>query len=122
MVEWFTWTQVLVCVVAGLLCLVLGAVGRTPDDFSMGAALLVEILLLVQVVVALISPGMGNAPSGNPLEFFTYLVSAVVLLPLAGFWGLVERTKWSTLILGVACLAAAVMVYRMYQIWTVQSI
>jgi len=40
--------------------------------------------------------------------------------PLAVLWGLIERNKWSTVVLGVACLAAAVMVYRMHQIWFVQ--
>ena len=32
-----------------------------------------------------------------------------------------ERNRWSTVILGVAALAVGVMVYRMLQIWTVQS-
>lgn len=122
MVEWFAWVQIAVAVAAGLLCLVLGAVGRQPDDYTIGPVLLVEVLLVVQLVVAIIGPAVGNNPSGNPLEFYTYLVSAIILLPLAGFWGLVERTRWSTLILGVASLAAAIMIYRMLQIWTVQSI
>lgn len=121
MIEWFAWVQVIVAIVAGLLCLALGASGHEPDDFSLGAVLLVEILLLAQLVVALVAPAAGNNPSGNPLEFYTYLISAIILLPLAGFWGLVERTKWSTLVLGVAALAVAVMVVRMLQIWTVQS-
>ena len=122
MVEWFAWTQAAVAVLAGVLCLVLGAIGRQPDDFSMGAVLVVEVLLLAQLVVAVIAPAVGNSPSGNPLEFYTYLISAIILLPLAGFWGLVERTRWSTLILGVAALAAAIMIVRMLQIWTVQSL
>ena len=121
MIEWFAWLQVIVAVIAGALCLVLGAVGRKPDDFSMGPVLLAEILLIAQLVVAVTAPAVGNNPSGNPLEFYTYLISAIILLPLAGFWALIERTRWSTLILGVACLAVAVMVFRMLQIWTVQS-
>ena len=120
MVEWFAWVQIVAAVAAGLLCLVLGAAGRKPDDFSLGSVLLVEVLLAAQLVVAVIAPVFGNGPSGNPLEFYTYLVSALILLPLAGFWGLIERTRWSTVILGVGCLAAAVMVYRMLQIWTIQ--
>jgi hypothetical protein len=51
------------------------------------------------------------------LEFYLYLVSAILLLPLAGVWALVERNRWSTVILGVACLAVAIMVYRMNEIW-----
>ena len=45
-----------------------------------------------------------------------------IILPLAGgFWALVERNRWSTVILGGVCLAIAVMVYRMGQIWFVQG-
>ena len=44
----------------------------------------------------------------------------MLLPPAAVFWALIERNRWSTVILGVACLAIAVMVYRMYQIWTLQ--
>lgn len=120
MIEWFTWVQVGVAVLAGLLCVVLGLAGRQPNDFSMGAALLVELLLIAQLVVAIVAPAVGNHPTGSLLEFYTYLISAIVLVPLAGFWALVERNRWSTVVLGVACLAVAVMVYRMLQIWTVQ--
>ncbi|MCU1421260.1 MAG: hypothetical protein JWN36_911 [Microbacteriaceae bacterium] len=120
MIEWFTWAQVIVAVAAGLLCVILGLAGKQPNDYSMGAALLVEVLLVAQLVVAIIAPAVGNHPTGSILEFYTYLVSAIILVPLAGFWALVERNRWSTVVLGVACLAVAVMVYRMLQIWTVQ--
>lgn len=122
MIEWFTWLQVGVAVLVGVGCLVLGLLGRQPDDVSLGSILLVEILLFAQLVISLLAPAFGNAPSGSPLEFYTYLISAIILLPLAGFWGLIERTKWSTVVLGVAALAAAIMLYRMLQIWTVQSV
>lgn len=120
MIEWFTYLQVGVAVIAGLFCIAVGLGGRLPDDFSLGATALVELLLIAQLVVAIVAPAFANLPSGNPLEFYTYLISAILLLPLAGFWGLVERSRWSTVVLGVACLSAAVMLYRMLQIWTVQ--
>ncbi len=120
MVEWFTYLQIAAAVAAGLFCLSVGFAGTVPNDLSLGATLIVEILLLAQLVVAIVAPAFENVPSGNPLEFYTYLISAILLLPLAGFWGLIERNKWSTVILGVACLAAAIMLYRMLQIWTVQ--
>ncbi len=122
MIDWFSWVQVGVAVLAGLFALVAGLAGRKPDDYSLGAVLLVEALLVVQLVVALLAPAFGNSPTGNPLEFYTYLVSAILLLPLAAFWALVERTRWSTVVLGVAALAVAIMVYRMLQIWTVQLV
>ena len=121
MIEWFTIAQVSVAVVAGLLCVVLGLAGRAPNDLILGSAAVVEVLLLAQVVTAIISPLFGNAPTGSGLEFWTYLVSAALLPPLAVLWGLIERNRWSTVIVGVACLAVAVMVYRMNVIWFVQG-
>jgi len=120
MVEWFTWVQVAVALIAGLGAVVLGLVGRAPDDFTLGAAVLVELLLIAQLVVAIVAPAVGNSPTGNLLEFYVYLISAIIIVPLAGFWALIERTRWSTVVLGVGCLAIAVMVYRMHQIWAVQ--
>lgn len=117
MIEWFTYAQVGIAVVAGLICVVLGLLGRPPQDLTMGGALLIEVLLLVQLVVSLAAPAFGNNPTGSLLEFYLYLVSAIVLLPLAGVWALIERNRWSTVILGVACLSIAIMVYRMDAIW-----
>jgi hypothetical protein len=120
MIEWFTWAQFSVAVVAGLVCIVVGLAGRRPADLTMGSALLVELLLIAQIVVAVVAPLAGNAPTGNALEFWMYLITAALIPPLAVIWGLVDRTRWSTVVLGVACLAVAVMVARMHQIWFVQ--
>ncbi|MFB2598014.1 hypothetical protein ACEXQE_09505 [Herbiconiux sp. P17] len=121
MIEWFTIVQVVVALAAGLLCIVLGLAGRKPNDLTMGAAALVELLLIVQLFVAIFSPLVGNEPRGSLLEFYIYLISAVLLPVAGGFWALIERTRWSTVILGAVCLAVAVMVYRMNVIWFVQG-
>ena len=117
MIAAFTIAQVIVASLAGLLCVVLGLAGRRPNDLTLGALVLVEVLLLAQLVVALISPALGNHPLGSVPLFYVYLVSALLIPPLAVFWGLVERTRWSTVVLGVAAFAIAVMVVRMAQIW-----
>jgi predicted membrane channel-forming protein YqfA (hemolysin III family) len=121
MIEWFTWLQLAIAAAAGLLCIAFGLAGRKPTDLTMGATLLVEVLLIVQLVVALVAPAVGNAPTGSILEFYVYLISAILLPLAAGFWALIERSKWSTVVLGVACLSVGVMLYRMLQIWTVQT-
>lgn len=121
MIDWFTWVQLAVAVAAGLMCIVLGLAGRAPNDLTNGALALVEVLLVVQLVVAIAAPAFGNEATGSLLEFYTYLVGALLLPPAAIFWGLLERNRWSTVVLGVAALAVAVMVYRMFQIWTVQQ-
>jgi hypothetical protein len=120
-IGWLTVVIATVAVAAGVLCLVLGLLGRRPNDLTLGATLLVDVLLLVQLVVAIASPAFGNSPTGSLLEFYVYLITAIVLPPLAVLWGLLERqSRWSTVSLAVGCLAVAVMVYRMHQIWFVQ--
>jgi predicted membrane channel-forming protein YqfA (hemolysin III family) len=120
MIEWFTWVQVGVAVLVGLACIILGLIGRVPDDFTFFGTALVELLLVAQIVVALVAPAFGNLPTGSGLEFWVYLVTAVLIPPLAVLWALLDRGRWSTVVLGVACLSVAVMVYRMNQIWFVQ--
>lgn len=120
MILWFTLAQVVLAVAAGLFCVIAGLAGRRPSDLSVGSLALVELLLIVQVVAAIIAPFAGNPPSGSALEFWVYLVSAA-LLPLAAVaWALLERSRWSTVIMGVAALSVAVMAWRMQVIWTVQ--
>ncbi len=121
MIDWFTALQIIVAVLAGLLAIVRGLAGRTPSDLVLGALGIVELLLIVQVVIAIVAPLAGNHPSGSVLEFWVYLVSAALLPIAAGFWALIERSRWSTVILGVAALSVAVMLYRMWQIWEVQG-
>lgn len=120
MILWFTLVQVAVGVIAGLLCMILGLAGRRPSDLSVGSLALLELLLIGQVIVAIVAPLVGNQPTGSALEFWVYLVSAALLPPAAVFWALLERSRWSTVIMGVAALAVAVMVWRMNVIWTVQ--
>jgi len=119
-IEWFTAVTVIAAIIAGLACVIIGLAGRAPADFTNGAIVLVEVLLIVQLVISLLSPAFGNLPTGSGLEFWVYLITAVLIPPLAVLWGLIERNRWSTVVLGVASLAVAVMVYRMYQIWFVQ--
>lgn len=120
MILWFTLAQVGVAVLAGLVGITAGLIGRRPGDVTVGSLALIELLLIAQIVVAIIAPFAGNPPTGSLLEFWTYLVSAA-LVPIAGAaWALLERSRWSTVVMGVAALAVAVMVWRMHQIWTVQ--
>jgi len=120
MILWFTYVQVIAAVAAGLLCVVAGLAGRRPGDVTVGGLALVELLLLAQIVIAIIAPFAGNPPTGSLLEFWVYLVSAALLPPAAVFWALLERSRWSTVIMGIAALAVAVMVWRMQVIWTIQ--
>lgn len=121
MIEWFTFTQIFIALAAGVLCLVLGLAGRRPSDLSMGPIALVTVLLIAQLVTSAIAPGVGNRPTGSLLEFWMYQVAIVLVPLLAMIWALVERGRWSVVVLGVSGLAVSVMLYRMWIIWTVQG-
>lgn len=120
MIFWFTIAQIVIACAAGAFALIAGLVGRRPSDYTVGALALVEALLVVQVIVAIVAPLTGNPPTGDLLEFWVYLVSAALLPIGAVLWALMERSRWSTVILGVAALAIAVMLWRMHAIWTIQ--
>jgi hypothetical protein len=120
MIAWFEYVQIAVALAAGLFCLGLGLAGRKPSDYTLGATAIVCLLLVAQVVIGIVAPLAGNPPTGDLLEFWVYLISALLIPPAAIAWALVDRGRWSTAVLGVACLAIAVMVYRMGQIWFVQ--
>ena len=116
----FTIVQIAIACAVGLMCVILGLAGRKPNDLTVLSVGAVEVLLLAQAVVAIIAPLAGNPPTGNLVEFWAYLISALVIPPLAILWALVERTRWSNVVLGAAAFAIAVMLWRMEQIWSVQ--
>ncbi|WEG07770.1 hypothetical protein PU630_10980 [Microbacterium horticulturae] len=121
MILWFTIVTLVVAVGAGVVGVVLGLSGRRPGDVTVGALALLELLLVAQIVMAIAAPLAGNPPTGSLLEFWVYLVSAALLPPAGVLWALLERSRWSTVIMGIAGLAVAVMVWRMHVIWTVQG-
>jgi len=120
-IEWFTTIAIVVSVIAGLIALVLGGIGRKPDDYSVLATAAVALVLIVQIVIGIVAPFVGNEPTGDIVEWWIYLVTALVLPVGAIVWALVDRSRWATIVMGVASLAVAVMVFRMNQIWFVQG-
>ncbi len=122
MIEWFTTIAIIVCILAGLTALVLGGIGHQPDDYSVLPTAAVALVLIVQIVIGIVAPFVGNEPTGDLVEWWIYLVVALVLPVAAIVWALIDRTRWATVVMGVASLAVAVMVFRMNQIWFVQGV
>jgi hypothetical protein len=120
MIEWFAWAQVALALIVAVLSLINFARKLGPNDVTLGGTLLVALLLVVQIVVSIVAPFVGNEPTGDLLEFWLYLITALILPIGAAFWALTDRTRWSNLILAIAAFSVAVMVYRMLFIWTVQ--
>lgn len=82
--------------------------------FAAGAVLALQ---LVQVVVAVVLTARGDAAGVDGVTFWGYLVTSLVLLPVAGAWAFAERTRWSSVVLLVAAATVAFLQLRLVQIW-----
>ncbi|MGR4009344.1 hypothetical protein [Leucobacter sp. 1207-22] len=119
MILWFTVVTIAVSLIAAVVCALYAAKKSGPNDYTLGAMLLVAVLLLVQIVISIVAPMTGNHALGDPLEFWMYLIVAFIMPIGAGFWALIDRTRWANLVLAVIGLAVAVMTYRMWVIWAI---
>lgn len=117
MIEWFAWSQVALAGVVGVGACAFAVFKQPPNDYTLGGTLLVGIALLAQVVVSIVAPFVGNSPAGDGLEYWMYLITALLMVPAAMIWSLIERVAVSNVVLGVVGFSIAVMVVRMHHIW-----
>ena len=115
------WSPLAVAVVALSLVLAGWAAWRTVRDRpvilrQLIFAGVIEALLVVQVVVAAVRSATGDAPADVP-TFWGYLITALLLLPIAAAWAFAERTRWSSVVLLVATLTGAFLQLRLVQVW-----
>ncbi len=89
---------------------------KLPDTPLLVGLGVVELLLLAQLVLGVVLLIGGGRP-GSLATYLAYLIGCLVVLPLGTFWALAERTRSSTAILGIACLAIPVMVLRLNEVW-----
>jgi hypothetical protein len=118
MFEWAYQLQVIFAAVVGLFAIFLGLIRRPPSWWSVGSVAVIEGFLLVQLAVSIALVATGNQAKGDTVEFFGYIITALIVPPAAIAWAVLERTRWSTLVLGVAGLTVAIMLVRMWQIWS----
>lgn len=118
MIDWLYSAQLIVSTAAGLFTMGLGFAKRKPSFLSLGALALVQLGLLIQLIASIVLVAVGKRAELDTVEFFAYLIVALMIPFAAAFWALIERTRWSTLVLAVGALTVAVMLVRMNQIWT----
>lgn len=113
----YFWITLVVGLLSSILCI--GAAVRKlgPNDVTILSVAAVELCLIVYTVGTIVALVGGSSPRGDVLEFWGYMVTAIVLPIGAVYWSLIERTRWSNLVLGAVGLTVIVMVARMNQIW-----
>lgn len=80
------------------------------------ASAVVEAVLAIQAVVAVVMAATHGAPS-DAATFWGYLVTTLIILPVAAAWSFAERTRWSSVVLLVAALTVAFLQLRLVQVW-----
>ncbi|NDL58102.1 hypothetical protein [Phytoactinopolyspora mesophila] len=96
--------------------LVAAVINRNPRELFVIGAAVVELLLLIQAVVAIIIMIMGNGPDETAL-FISYLVFVLLLMPIGLFWALAEKSRWGTAVLVFVALVVAALMVRLQDIW-----
>ena len=76
----------------------------------------VEGVLLVQAVVLAVVQVTGDQDVDGVL-LWGYVVTQLVVLPVAAAWAFAERTRWSSVVLVVAALTVAFLELRLMQVW-----
>jgi hypothetical protein len=103
-------------VVAGFSGL-MALLDRPPGLLQLLGLALVEAVLLVQAVVAMGRVFTGDRPDALA-TFVGYLLTAVLIPPLAALLGMAERTRWGSVIIAVAFLVVPMLVVRLQQVWS----
>jgi hypothetical protein len=118
MLEWWYQTQLWFGVVAGLLLVVMGLIGRKPSGFSLALIAGSEFGLLMQLIASITLVILGERAKLDTWEFFGYLIVALMVPVAAAIWALIDRNRWSTVVMGAGILTVTVMLVRMQQIWS----
>jgi hypothetical protein len=105
----------LVCAVWSLGLLMLSR--PRGKRWLLGALLLIEIGLLVQAVLNGIQLALTNRHV-SAVTFVGYLVASLVILPIAAWWSLTEKSRWGVGVLLIGCLVIPVIIVRMNQVWS----
>ena len=118
MLEWWYQAQLWFGVVAGLLLVMMGLIGRKPSGFSLALVAGSEFGLLMQLIASITLVILGERAKLDTWEFFGYLIVALMVPVAAAIWALIDRNRWSTLVMGAGILTVTVMLVRMQQIWS----
>ena len=106
-----------------LWCGVSAAVNQAPTYHHRLALVGLEVLALVQAVIAVVllvvAPGRS---AGAVAEIVGYLIALLVVLPIGAALAYGERTRYGSVVLAIAGVTFAVLVLRTTQVWEVTGV
>jgi hypothetical protein len=77
--------------------------------------------LEVAALMQLVGGSVALATTDRRVEsvtFLGYLVTMLLILPLAVVWAISEKSRWGMTVVVVGCLTVGALALRAYQVWT----
>jgi hypothetical protein len=105
------------CLLGAVWTVVLAARNQRVGNGLLLVLAAVEVLVVIQLVVAVIEVAVGDRPDST-VTFLAYAVGGLLIIPAGVFWSQAEKSRSSTLVITIACLAVPVMTARMLQMWS----
>ena len=101
-----------------LWCLVSAAVGQAPTVRHRLGLVALEVLAVLQAVVAVVLLVVqGGRTGAGVAEVVGYLIASVIVLPIGAALAHGERTRYGSVVLGIAGFTLAVLVLHTGQVW-----
>jgi hypothetical protein len=116
MVDGLAITIIVTSLLVAAFCGLMAVLDRPPRLAQLAGLAAVEAVLVVQLVVAMGRIFTGDRPE-QLATFVGYLLTVVLIPPLAALIAWSERTRWGSAIAAAACLVVPVMVVRLQQVW-----
>lgn len=80
------------------------------------AVIAVELAVIAVGVVAGFAAA-GGGGEGDPVLFWSYFATTLIIAPIAVIWAVGDKTRWGTGVLAIAMVTIAILVVRCQQIW-----
>ncbi|MDR5711131.1 hypothetical protein [Nesterenkonia flava] len=106
-----------ICGLSTLICWIMTALRNHPADSSIISLAAVELYLIVYAVYAGIRQATGATVTGEAWEFWGYILTALILPVGVFIWAVIDKTRWSNLVMSFVGLVVFVMLYRLEEIW-----
>ncbi len=112
----FATAIIAVALLLALWSLVLLVVDRPPNSALIGAAFVLELMLVVFAVGGIVQM-IGIEHDLARAEFVGYLLGCVAIVPLAVWWMKDEKSRGASGVLLVVFLVTAFLILRVQQVW-----
>ncbi|MFI7587902.1 hypothetical protein ACIB24_12590 [Spongisporangium articulatum] len=112
-----TWPLLAACLLGAGWSVATAVRDARPSNRLLVVLLVAEVLTLAQLVAGVAAVATTDR-SVSVATFVSYAAALPFIIPVGAVWSSMERSRSSTLVITLACVAVGVMTLRMAQIWS----